>query len=52
VADQDFLTVDVKPRAATHMETLAFYFAVVDGHHTELVLHWGIVAVPLAIDVP
>jgi hypothetical protein len=52
VEDQDFLTVDVKPRTATHMETLAFYFAVVDGHHTELVLQWGTVAVPLSIDVP
>jgi hypothetical protein len=52
VADQDFVAVDVKPRAAAHMETLAFYFAVVDGRHTELVLHWGTVAVPLSIDVP
>ena len=52
VADQDFLTVEVKPRVATHMETLAFYFAVADGHHAELVLHWGTVAVPLSIDVP
>jgi DUF2911 family protein len=52
VADQDFLTIDVKPRAAPHMETLAFYFAVVDGRHAELVLHWGTVAVPLSIDVP
>lgn len=51
VADQDVLTVDVKPRTATHMETLAFYFAVVDGHHAELVLHWGTVAVPISIDV-
>jgi hypothetical protein len=52
VADRDFLTVDVTPRTASHMETLAFYFAAVDGHHTELVLHWGTVAVPLSIDVP
>jgi hypothetical protein len=52
VEDQDFLTVEVKSRSATHLETLAFYFAVVDGHHTELVLHWGTVAVPLSIDVP
>ena len=52
VSDQDLLTVDVKPRAATHLETLAFYFAVVEGHHAELVLHWGTVAVPIAIDVP
>jgi hypothetical protein len=52
VEDQDFLTLDVKPRTATHMETLAFYFDVVDGHHAELVLHWGTIAVPLSIDVP
>jgi hypothetical protein len=52
VEDRDFLTVEVKPRSATHMETLAYYFDVVDGRHTELVLHWGTVAVPLSIDVP
>jgi hypothetical protein len=34
------------------METLAFYFAVANGRHAELVLHWGTVAVPIAIDVP
>jgi Protein of unknown function (DUF2911) len=52
VADQDVLTIEVKPHPAAHMETLAFYFAVVDGHHAELDLHWGTVAVPIAIDVP
>jgi len=52
VSEQDVLTLDVTPRTASHMETLAFYFAVVNGHHAELVLHWGTVAVPLAIDVP
>jgi hypothetical protein len=52
VEDHDVLIVDVKPRTASHMETLAFYFAVVDGRHAELVLHWGTVAVPLSIDVP
>jgi hypothetical protein len=34
------------------METLAFYFPVVDKTHAELVLHWGTVVVPLSIDVP
>ncbi len=52
VSDQDFLTLEVTPRTATPMETLAFYFAVVNGHHAELVLHWGTVAVPMSIDVP
>jgi len=34
------------------METLAFYFPVVDGRKAELVLHWGTVVVPLSIEVP
>jgi hypothetical protein len=50
-ADQDVLRVQSTPRQGTHMETLAFYFPVVDGNHAELVLHWGTVVVPLAIDV-
>ena len=52
VAEQDLLTLDVTPRAGSHMETLAFYFPVVNAKHAELVLHWGTVVVPLAIDVP
>jgi hypothetical protein len=52
VADQDLLTLEVTPRAGSHMETLAFYFPVVNAKHAELVLHWGTVVVPLAIDVP
>jgi uncharacterized Zn-binding protein involved in type VI secretion len=51
-ADQDVLRVHATPREGGHMETLAFYFPVVDGKHAELVLHWGTVVVPLAIDVP
>ena len=52
VADQDALTLEVTPRAGTHMETLAFYFPAVNQKHAELVLHWGTVVVPLSIDVP
>lgn len=52
VADQDILTLEVTPRAGSHMETLAFYFPVVNAKHAELALHWGTVVVPLAIDVP
>lgn len=51
-ADQDALRVRVAPRQGTAMETLAFYFPVVDGNHAELVLHWGTVVVPLQLDVP
>lgn len=52
LAEQDLLTLEVTPRGGSHMETLAFYFPVVDGKHAELVLHWGTVVVPLRIDVP
>jgi len=52
VADQDLLTLEITPRTGSHMETLAFYFPVVNGKRAELVLHWGTVVVPLAIDVP
>ena len=52
VSDQDVLSLDVTPRAGSHMETLTFYFPVVNGKHAELVFHWGTVVVPLAIDVP
>ena len=52
VADQDFLTLDITPRSGQHMETLSWYFPVVDGRHAELVFHWGTVVVPIQIDVP
>jgi hypothetical protein len=50
--DQDALRVQATPREGAHMETLAFYFPIVDGKRAELVLHWGTVVVPLSIDVP
>lgn len=52
VADQDILALEVTPRTGAHMETLAFYFPLVNAKHAELVLHWGTVVVPLVIDVP
>ena len=51
-ADKDVLRVQATPREGSPMETLAFYFPIVDGNHAELVLHWGTVVVPLSIDVP
>jgi hypothetical protein len=51
-AGQDALRVEATPRTGAHMETLAFYFPVVDGKKGELVLHWGTVVVPLSIEVP
>ncbi|MBI4441896.1 MAG: DUF2911 domain-containing protein [Acidobacteria bacterium] len=51
-AGQDALRVPATPRAGQHMETLAFYFPVVEGRQAELALHWGTVVVPLEIQVP
>jgi len=51
-AGQDALRVEATPRTGSHMETLAFYFPVVDGKKAELVLHWGTVVVPLSLEVP
>jgi hypothetical protein len=52
VASKDVLRLTVTPRDAAHMETLAWYFPVVDGRRAELVVHWEKVVVPLQIDVP
>jgi hypothetical protein len=52
VSSKDILRVTATPREAHHMETLAWYFPVVDGRRAELVVHWGTVVVPLQIDVP
>ena len=49
---QDALRIHIAPRAGSHIETLAFYFPVVDGRKAELVLHWGTVIVPMTIEVP
>ncbi len=49
---QDALRLTVSPRPGPHMETLAFYFPVVDGRAAELVLHWGRVVVPIQITAP
>ncbi|OFW09407.1 MAG: hypothetical protein A3G20_06205 [Acidobacteria bacterium RIFCSPLOWO2_12_FULL_59_11] len=51
-AGRDALRVTATPRSGAPMETLAFYFPVVDGKHAELALHWGTVVVPLQLEVP
>jgi hypothetical protein len=50
-AGEDVLRVESTPRTGSHMETLAFYFPVVDGRKAELVLHWGTTVVPVALEV-
>jgi hypothetical protein len=50
--DKDALRLDVTPERGSHMETLTYYFPVVDGKDAILRLHWGEVIVPLSIRVP
>ena len=52
VANKEVLRVEASPRSGGHMETLAWYFPLVDGRKAELVVHWGTVVVPLQIEVP
>ena len=42
----------ITPQRGDHMETLAFYFPMVEGKVTELRLHWGETVVPMLIKVP
>src|SRR5687768_8184835 len=48
---RDALRLEAKPETGAHMETLTYYFPVVDGKDATLRLHWGTVIVPLAIKV-
>jgi hypothetical protein len=48
---RDALRVRAVPERGMHMETLSFYFPVVDGLNAVLHLHWGEVVVPLRIEV-
>ena len=47
---QDALRVRAVPQSGAHMETLAYYFPVVDGLAAVLHLHWGEVVVPIRIE--
>lgn len=46
---RDVLRVKATPRSGDHMETLAFYFPMVDADSAALNLHWGRTIVPLSI---
>jgi hypothetical protein len=48
---RDALRLEVKPETGAHMETLTYYFPVVDGKDATLRFHWGTVIVPLSIKV-
>ncbi|MGH7717346.1 MAG: DUF2911 domain-containing protein [Gemmatimonadaceae bacterium] len=45
------LRVDAVPERGSHLETLTYYFPVVEGLTATLRLHWGETIVPLAIRV-
>ena len=46
---QDALRLTVTPETGAHMETLAYYFPMVDADSAILRLHWGTVVVPMKI---
>jgi len=46
---RDALTLRIRPRAAEHMESLAFYFPMADMESATLVLHWGETMIPISI---
>jgi hypothetical protein len=48
-AGKDVLRVKAKPRTGDHMESLAFYFPMVDADSAELALHWEKTVVPMSI---
>lgn len=45
----EVLRVKVKSRSAEHMETLGFYFPMVDADSAVLNMHWGRTVVPISI---
>jgi len=47
--DSDVLRVRVASRAGEYMETLGFYFPMVDADSAVLTLHWGKTVVPMKI---
>ena len=50
--EHDALRLTVTPMQGDHVETLAFYFPVVEKKDAELRLHWGETIVPFAITAP
>jgi len=47
--DQDALRLAITPETGPHVETLAYYFPMVDADSAVLRLHWGTVVVPMMI---
>jgi hypothetical protein len=51
-ANSDALRVDVTPEQASHMESFAIYFPVVQRDDAMMRLHWGTTALPIRIKAP
>ena len=49
--EHDALRLTIAPTTGDHVETLAFYFPVVEKKDAELHLHWGDTIVPFALTV-
>jgi hypothetical protein len=47
----DVARIRLKPEAGAHMETLAYYFPVVEAYRAVLHIHWGTVVLAVPIDV-
>ena len=50
--EHDALRLTIAPTTGDYVETLAFYFPVVEKKDAELRLHWGETIIPFAITVP
>ncbi|MBA3895207.1 MAG: DUF2911 domain-containing protein [Gemmatimonadales bacterium] len=48
-AGKDALRVSIRPETGPHMETLGFYFPMVDADSAVLHLHWGETVVPVRV---
>jgi len=48
----DALRVEVKPDSGAYMETLTYYFPMVDADSALLRLHWGTMVIPMLIKAP
>lgn len=48
----DALRVDVTPEAASHVETMTIDFPLVLRENAVMRIHWGLVAVPIALKAP
>ena len=50
--EHDALRFEVTVETGSHMETLAYYFPVVNRDEATLRIHWGTMIVPLRIKAP